>query len=313
VEQARLTLRFLAFSLWALAVYLLLLAVIPERSATRVFPNLTVRAGGYGHSLTRLQDARQHGPCDILVLGSSHAYRGLDPRVFAEHDLDLFNLGSSSQSPVQTEMLVRRYVDRLTPRLVLIETYPRVVALDGVESALDLLANSDPDRHSLAMVWRVCHIRAWNGLAYGFVRQWKGVTPPQEPRQRGMDNYVDGGFVERRMAGNRPPQAVPPAGMTLRDMQLRALERTIGLLKDRGIPVVLLEAPVTSADRRAAIGREAVVEQLRVLAPYLDTQDLVQLDDEADFYDSHHLNQRGVVRFNKALIERLRSDGLLPL
>jgi hypothetical protein len=84
-------------------------------------------------------------------------------------------------------------------------------------------------------------------------------------------------------------------------------------LKDRGIPVVLLEAPVTSADRRAAIGREAVVEQLRVLAPYLDTQDLVQLDDEADFYDSHHLNQRGVVRFNKALIERLRSDGLLPL
>ena len=38
---------------------------------------------------------------DVLVLGSSHAYRGFDPRIFKKAGIKLFNFGSSGQTLLQ--------------------------------------------------------------------------------------------------------------------------------------------------------------------------------------------------------------------
>lgn len=100
-----------------------------------------------GHMFTRLEEAGEFGHVDVLVTGSSHAYRGFDPRVFAENGLSLFNLGSSSQTPIQTEFLLDRYLDVLTPEVVLLEVYPDLFSNDGTESSWILFQSCPP-------IWR---------------------------------------------------------------------------------------------------------------------------------------------------------------
>ena len=55
----------------------------------------------------RVREADTTANVNILVLGASHAYRGIDPRVFTEKGYRLFNLGSSSQTPLQTQILLK--------------------------------------------------------------------------------------------------------------------------------------------------------------------------------------------------------------
>ena len=87
-------------------------------------PNLQYIQGAYGFINTRAKEARISDGVDVLILGSSHAYRGFDVRIFGEAGYKTFNLGSSSQSPIQTYLLLKRYLDLLKPKLVIYEVYP---------------------------------------------------------------------------------------------------------------------------------------------------------------------------------------------
>ena len=71
--------------------------------------------GGIGFTLERIREAETAGPVDILFVGSSHAYRGFDPRIFAALGFTSFNLGTKAQSPLNTDFLLRRYWPRLQP------------------------------------------------------------------------------------------------------------------------------------------------------------------------------------------------------
>ena len=98
--------------------------------------------GCYGHLFTRVKEAKETKNPDILFLGSSHAYRGLDPRIFAEEGITSFNLGSSSQTPINTQVLLHQYLDQIQPKMVIYEVYAGTLTSDGVESSLDLLISS---------------------------------------------------------------------------------------------------------------------------------------------------------------------------
>ena len=49
---------------------------------------------------------------DIIFLGSSHAYRAFDPDIFQNHGFSSFNLGSSSQSPLNSYFLMKKYIQK---------------------------------------------------------------------------------------------------------------------------------------------------------------------------------------------------------
>ena len=76
---------------------------------------------------------------DVLFLGSSHAYRGFDPRIFRKRGYSSFNLGSSAQTPSQTKVWLKRYLKHLNPKIVIYEVYPGTFSSDGIEASLDLV------------------------------------------------------------------------------------------------------------------------------------------------------------------------------
>lgn len=87
--------RLVLFSCFSLLFYIVLLCVWGDLMPGQLKKNLNYYPGGYGNLNTRLKEAKTKGKVDILFLGSSHAYRGFDVRLFEQAGYSCFNLGSS--------------------------------------------------------------------------------------------------------------------------------------------------------------------------------------------------------------------------
>lgn len=302
-----------AFLPFAVAVVACLLIIWGELVPVKLRPNLLHPAQVYGYLDTRLKEADASPPVDVLFLGSSKAYRGFDPRIWADHGLRAFNLGSTGQTPLQMEVLVERYAHRLKPRLVLIEVDASPFIDEGVEASLDFFANGPVDRPALEMAWRLGHLKTWNALGFGLWLQCTGRRNPHaEPPSMGSDTYVPGGFVQHESTPFVPPADLPAIHVQLRKSQVEAFQRTLRALEAAGASCVLVTAPVTDALYRSRRGQDQLTNLLKESGRYLAMQDSATYDDRTHFYDLGHLNQRGVERFNSALLDSLEWRGWLP-
>ena len=156
--------------LYTVAVYLVLLIIWGELMPTIFKKNLTYSRGAYGHMYTRIREAEKVKNIDMLFIGSSHAYRGFDTRVAKTYGYESFNLGSSAQTPVQTELLLKKYLGNLNPKLIVYEVYPYTFTNDGVESSLDMIANGKIDYDILNMAFALNNIKTSTRLVYGVSR-----------------------------------------------------------------------------------------------------------------------------------------------
>ncbi|MBK9174842.1 MAG: hypothetical protein IPM46_00600 [Flavobacteriales bacterium] len=302
-----------AFLPFATAVVVCLLVIWGELVPVKLRPNLLHPAQVYGYLDTRLKEADASPPVDVLFLGSSKAYRGFDPRIWAGRGFRAFNLGSTGQTPLQMEVLVQRYADRLKPRLVIIEVDASPFMDEGVEASLDFFANGPVDRPALEMAWRLGHLKTWNAVGFGLWLECTGRRNPRpEPPSMGTDTYVPGGFVEHESGPFEPPSNPPAITIRLRRAQVEAFHRTLRALDVADVPYVLVSAPVTDALYRSRRGQDELTTMLQGCGRYMAMQDPATYDDRTHFYDLGHLNQRGVERFNTALIDCLERRGWLP-
>lgn len=296
--RAFLALCFLAF------VYGLGLLVHAELAPAEYQQNLIHKRGANGHLWTRLRELPEYQGADILVIGSSHAYRGIDPRAFAERGLRLFNLGSSSQSPIQSEFLLRRYLPVLRPRLLLFEVYPELFCQnESIESALDMLANAYLGLDMFCLLYRQPHTKLINSGIYSFYKQKiLADTLYQEPRERGKDRYVSGGYVERE-EGSYQAAWQEQGSWQIDASQWRAFQNCLALARQEAIPVLLIQAPVTKVYFQSIQNQSFIDSLFAAQAPYRNYNRMaLALEDTAHFYDAEHLNARGVSLFMDGLL-----------
>ena len=78
-----------------------------------------------------------------LIIGSSTAYRNINPHLLSKAtNIDWFNYGSSGQPPKISYFLLQDAFKKTKLDYVLLDIYPDVIALEGLESAHDLVYNS---------------------------------------------------------------------------------------------------------------------------------------------------------------------------
>lgn len=265
-------------------------------------PNLNYALGATGFMKTRMAELDTIGKVDLLILGSSHAYRGFDTRIFNERGIRAFNLGSSGQTPVQSLQLLRQYLDKLQPRQVWIEVNPITISSDGVESALDLIANGKTDRHTVRMMLTVNQVRLYNAFIYAKYRKLTGLDNGFiEPMEIGNDRYVRAGYVKRKM-GHYRPAFLPGSIIQLNKQQLNALKACRQEIEKRNGRLTLMFAPVTHhlySTYRNIAGFDAAMKEV---GEYNNYNGKVPLTDSLHFYDADHLNQQGVDEFTRYLV-----------
>jgi hypothetical protein len=269
--------------------------------------NLNYRLGSKGHSYSRFKEAKNVESVDLLILGSSHALRGFDPRIFAEAGFTTFNLGSSSQTPIQTLTILHRYLDKINPSFVIYEVYPETFEKDGVESALDIIANDRNDYHSLLMSLKVNHIKVYNTLMYAVMRDaLKMNTSFNEPeiKKKEKDRYIPGGYVEREIEYFKP-YLQPVHTIDVKNQQLNAFNQILSILRDKKINFFLVYAPITKSNYLSYSNSAEYDSLMNISGNYFNFNELLDLNDSIHFYDGDHLNQLGVNIFNKSLIEIL--------
>ena len=169
--MARFLKRLVLFLVVAGIMHLCLLVIFEEFMPAYLKPNIRWEPSSRGHLYTRMNDLDTIKAVDILILGSSHAYRGFDPRIFRASGYNIFVLGSSAQTPIQTARLAEEYIPKLRPKLVIYEAYPRVVGYDGVESTLDFLANDKLDISLAYLALSSKNIMVFNTLLYSFFKK----------------------------------------------------------------------------------------------------------------------------------------------
>lgn len=286
---------------------------------------LMLRPAEGGHTAARLAEfdsltAASSHP-DVLFVGSSLTYRGIDARVFEQHGLDVFALGFSSQTPLNYAPLLGDALPLLRPHVVAFEVAPDLLASDGMEAFYVLAVNQPLGKRVWVQLAAVRSVRALNlvvALAwYRLLHPLEKATPlpPEDP----TETYVGCGFTAR--TGTVTPAdlaqqlaVLPPTG-TIEKRQLRALERSLVLASQTGARVALV-APPTHPTYRAArtdfaahqYGIQALARRLGV--PFIDFSHF-HLDPHADFSDLTHLSARGVERYNTALADSLGARGLI--
>ena len=158
---------------------------------------LFAKPGSYGHTYMRIPEFLEHSDIeslDIIILGSSTCYRGIDPYHFAEANLSGFNLCSSSQSLFNSKHLLNLSLQQnANPRAILIDVYPKMWTSSGIESCRDLTINHD---HALKAPFLRMAAETRDpfnlilALYSGITRTFKPLSFPEQG-----DKYKIGGFT----------------------------------------------------------------------------------------------------------------------
>lgn len=274
----------------------------------------TMAPGGYGFSLQRFREAETAGDVDVLFSGSSHAYRGFDTRQYPS--FRTFNIGSYGQTPYESYFVLKEYLPRLTPELVVFECYFEMFTLDNQEALYDLLVN-------LPLTPRVFEMALFTGKSRTvhafFAEAFRRLRSPLEEVEQVPEterSYVPGGFVEDKRS--YPHRYFPKEGVVeTHDYQFEYLAEVVRLVKSTGAKVVLVQHPLPRERVAPVRNYTDIIAAITKVAgendvPFLNFHGTLELDTRAHFVDADHLNLAGARIFNAALLDELRRLRLLP-
>ena len=270
--------------------------------------NLSYHLGGYGHLYTRLKEVKIYKDVDVLILGSSHAYRGFDTRLFRKNGIKVFNLGSSAQTPLQTEILVKRYIKKLNPKLVIYEVYPGSFCSDGIESAVDLISNDNIGIDIFIMTLKLHNIKVFNTFIFSLFNQIFNLNKDfTESAIKDKDCYVKGGYVEKELVSQINIKDYKASKWKFIPDQYEIFKKILFFFKQNNINYILVQAPYTHELYNSHYNNDEIDRNFDKLGNYYNFNNLLVLPTEKYFYDSNHLNQDGVTIFNQKLIPLVKT------
>lgn len=265
--------------------------------------NILYEKFGVGFLNTRLKEVKMVKDVDILFLGSSRAYRHYDPRIFLKAGYSSFNLGSSAQTFLQTEILVKRYLDSLSPKYVILDVYPGMFSSDGAEASLDLISNEFNSYDTFELVFKVKNMKVFNTWIYALYKElFFNSLNDKENLNKGDQRYISNGYVERKVSTNKAEGDFKHI-WTFNDIQWSSFIELVKYIKKKEINLLIIHSP-----RVFDFQYENETKLLKYLktqnVPYYDYKDLNFVNDSLHFYDPIHLNQNGVELYNEFIIKK---------
>lgn len=286
----------------AVAIYVAVIFIfsnvqlIDRRMSLFFIPNLQ-RNGG--QELQMMRDLISNPTkYDAIVLGSSHAYRGYDPRIFEQAGLSVFNAGTSAQNAKGSLVL---YIEYLKDRadVFILDVYDPVFELEGTESNMRLIQNVPTNVAAFALVKQEVKMYTLNALA---VRLTSMNVKDEAPNT----DYIKNGFCEKKGI----LYAVEPLCDSVFDANeemFLAFETMVKQMQTNGKRIVLSSHPLPASaglhnyHDKFLQRFSPLIERLGV--PYIDLTYCTEGFGVNEFADLSHLNQQGVELYNRILLE----------
>ena len=281
------------FIIFSYAAYVVIWGLhFPEDSPNIVYNRI---GGSSGFRLNELEKKRN---IDVLITGSSHAYRGIDSRYFEQKGIKTFNMGSSSQTPIQTKWLLKRHIDKLNPKLVILEVDPSIFRSDGVESSLDIISNYPQVASTLPLAYG--HLKTFN--TYIFSLYHSIFDKKEKLKINWRDTYHTGGYVERKLSYYQVEKFKKEKWDFNYDL-FNEFEDIIDLLKSKNINYVLVQAPLAPAYYFSHTNNQEFDDRINKLGTYYNYNKLMKWDNKTHFYDKQHLNTIGARKLTAAVLQ----------
>jgi len=305
---------------------------------------------GYGRGVATYHDIRhtieQLGPADVSILGTSRGREAVDlpylrARVADTTGQEITVASYTSPGSHADEMLqVARLLtgDPAPPRLVVYVVSPTMIQDPGVNwPQLDALGAYPArfagrtgqfftgifdrwsfqwrqwlDHHYLTfrhrdrltfLITSLVRRQAPTSAVQGDLTVWQRYEPELSLASRPVPAFRIQGMADRMLDADGRYHTDP--------REVQDLATTLALLRDHGVPVVLLDAPL-SQPLREAMHPALIADYLDVVRGVarkwgLEVHDVADLGvalTDADFREQSHLNQQGARKVTAALVER---------
>jgi hypothetical protein len=270
--------------------------LIDRRMSSFFIPNMQ-RNGGQEMQMMRDLTSSQT-KYDAIVLGSSHAYRGYDPRIFEQSEISLFNAGTSAQNAKGSLVLYNEYL-RDRSDVFILDIYDPVFELEGTESNMRLIQNVPSNDAAFDLVKQEVKMYTLNALAV----RMASLNPIDEAPN---SDYIKNGFCEKKGI----LYAVEPLNDSVFDENeemFEAFETVIKQMQADGKRIVLCSHPLP-----ASLGLHNYHDKFlarftpliqRLGVQYIDLTYYTEGFGINEFADLSHLNQQGVELYNRLLLQ----------
>ena len=268
--------------------------------------------------LVRMREVQQvKKDYDFLFIGSSHAYRSFDPREFNRKGITAFNLGSTSQTPFNSYYLLKEYLPSLKPEVVVLDLYWNMLTSSGIESTIDIVSNTEIKNSIGEMAASTKDVMVLHSVMANIILRIHKPLHQLEQQHDEEERYVAGGFVESNVKQNKLSvdelNQLEYNTLTFSERQLDYLHKIIQLCHQNNIKLVFVVTPVTKEFKNKVLNYTEYTSLISSIAkehniPLLDynSRSELKLHSIKDFYDSDHLTQCGVLKFNKLLLNDLK-------
>ena len=269
--------------------------LIDRRMSSFFIPNMQ-RNGGQEMQMMRDLTFNQT-KYDAIVLGSSHAYRGYDPRIFEQSGISLFNAGTSAQNAKGSFVLYTEYLRNRTDFFIL-DIYDPVFELEGTESNMRLIQNVPTNEAAVALVQQEFKMYTVNAMAVRIA----SLNPIDEAPN---SDYIKNGFCEKKGI-LYAVESLNDSVFDANEEMFLAFEKMVKQMQADGKRIVLCSHPLPQSPGLRNYHDKflsrfiPLIERLGV--PYIDLTYYTEGFGINEFADLSHLNQQGVELYNQLLL-----------
>ncbi len=291
------------FSIFAIVFYSLAILVAGKAVPNYLLGNILTENKMSANDLSqkRYEEVSRSEKVDLVILGSSHAYRGYDTRIFESSGSKSLNLGSSSQTPILTEAIYRNYIDKLSPDIIILDIYPVLFTRNPEEGQLNILPLMYKNSHFIKSSFKSFDIRVFNSLIYF---QVFGNRNAVKYKKSENEEYIPGGYISTKRVSTESKKYLP-ASLKIEEKNIEALKNIVADAERRGIQVFLFQSPLPEARYKSYTNNKEIDRIMQSIGTYYNYNDVGFLSNDC-FFDDSHINQKGVDIYNKWVLDKIK-------
>lgn len=292
-------------------IFFAIIAII-DIIAGIVFPYMQTKKKGH-NEYTKLHYLAEQCHEDILIFGSSRAYRHYNPQIIIDSlNMSCYNCGQSSMGFIHNYPVLKIATDKYQPKMIIYdllsscdyekvnEDYHRY--LRGLGPYIHYKGVSDVFNSvdKLERIKMVSNLYAYNDVINGILVDFIGY---------GENGIINHGFIgtisefhQREQKYNESKKEIHP--LLIDPLKIQFAKKFVEDCK--GSKIIFCISPIwTGEDEQHVVQAERLCHELNV--PLLDfSNDSKYVHHDEFFLDEWHLNAQGANEYTKDLIKRLR-------